>query len=114
MRAGRGGAKLTIKLRDAAGDVVTTKHQVRATLAEKCARSPARGVRDCDSWVMPTSINLIKGWTRHLGHLLSPDAMPATRIALERDADVRPAASPAPRGIVPGSASGRPARRCDL
>ena len=38
---------------------------------------------------MPTSINLIKGWTRHLGHLLSPNAMPATRIALERDADVR-------------------------
>jgi len=38
---------------------------------------------------MPISINPIKGWIRHLGHLLSPNAMPATRIALERDADVR-------------------------
>ena len=33
VRAGRGGAKLTIKLRDAAGDVVTTKHQVRLPAA---------------------------------------------------------------------------------
>jgi hypothetical protein len=32
-RAGRGGAKLTIKLRDAAGDAVTTKHQVRLPAA---------------------------------------------------------------------------------
>ena len=32
-RAGRGGARLTIKLRDAARDVVTTKHRVRLPAA---------------------------------------------------------------------------------